>query len=30
MQDARKVYGVRRDLITKLKQEEALPSWVVE
>ncbi|TNY17950.1 carbon-nitrogen hydrolase [Rhodotorula diobovata] len=30
LEDARKVYGVRRDLITKLKQEEALPSWVVE
>ncbi|BGP42336.1 hypothetical protein JCM10449v2_006341 [Rhodotorula kratochvilovae] len=30
LEDARKVYGVRRDLITKLKAEDALPSWVVE
>ncbi|KPV73516.1 uncharacterized protein RHOBADRAFT_54733 [Rhodotorula graminis WP1] len=30
LEDARTVYGVRRDLVTKLKQEKALPSWVAE
>lgn len=29
-QDARKVYGMRRDLITKLRQENALPDWLKE
>ncbi|GJN92346.1 hypothetical protein Rhopal_005376-T1 [Rhodotorula paludigena] len=30
LEDARKVYGVRRDLIHKLKQRKELPDWVVE
>lgn len=30
LEDARKVYGMRRDLITKLRQEGKLPDWVKE
>uniref|UniRef100_A0A0K3CG80 CN hydrolase domain-containing protein n=1 Tax=Rhodotorula toruloides TaxID=5286 RepID=A0A0K3CG80_RHOTO len=30
LEDARQVYGVRRDLITKLKEKGELPDWVVE
>ncbi|KAJ8293188.1 putative nitrilase [Rhodotorula toruloides] len=30
LEDARQVYGVRRDLITKLKEKGELPDWVIE
>ncbi|GAA5867071.1 hypothetical protein JCM3774_004378 [Rhodotorula dairenensis] len=30
LDDARKVYGMRRDLITKLRQEGKLPDWIKE
>ncbi|BGP26638.1 hypothetical protein JCM10295v2_005591 [Rhodotorula toruloides] len=30
LEDARHVYGIRRDLITKLKEKGELPNWVVE
>lgn len=30
LEDARKVYGFRRDLITKLRQDGKLPEWVKE